>query len=126
MLFLLRLVIINSLILLIVVCFLIQNLPLPLSNKTLNNLKQMDVLGASTTSSNPKLAFELPKHNLPVDCWVEYSGHYYDITTVLDLDAGLANYCGQDATEAFDSKDPSQASIHSVEARRMFSQFLIQ
>ena len=126
MFFLIRLAIINVLILLPFAYFLVENLPVPLGGQTIDNLNQMDVLSAQTSASNLDLVYQLPRHDKPSDCWVEYSGRFYDATALLDLDATLADYCGQDATQLFDSKDQSQSSLHSVDARRMLAQFQIQ
>jgi len=94
------------------------------SSKTSNNLKQADVLGAQTSVSQPDLTSELPKHNMPQDCWVEYSGKFYDITVMISMDATLPDYCGKDATEVFDPK--SKSKLSSVDVRDMLAQFLIQ
>lgn len=73
---------------------------------------------------------ELQNHNSKSDCWMVYSGHIYDITPFFGShpggDAIMLPYCGQDATTAFDTKDKSNPSPHSENAKSLLQQYLVQ
>ncbi len=50
---------------------------------------------------------DLALHNNPKDCWLLIDGKIYDVTNYINLHPGgkvMAKFCGQDATEAFNTK----------------------
>ncbi|MDO8593212.1 MAG: cytochrome b5-like heme/steroid binding domain-containing protein [bacterium] len=57
----------------------------------------------------PLSAAGVAKHSLAGDCWLIVSGKVYDVTSYLSAHPGGAGtivpYCGQEATQAFRTKD---------------------
>jgi hypothetical protein len=72
---------------------------------------------------------ELSMHNSKSNCWLGVGGHIYDVTTYFGSHPGgdgpIQKYCGQDATQAFQSKDGIGAD-HSSSAYDLLRQYLIQ
>lgn len=69
-------------------------------------------------------------HNTKSDCWIIYQGRVYNITSYFGSHPGgdtiMLNYCGKDATLAFDTKNMSSPSPHSQGAQSMLLQFLVE
>jgi len=68
-------------------------------------------------------------HGSQSDCWMIIEGHVYDISSYFGSHPGgdqrLLDYCGKDATSAFQSK-PGSGADHSVAARSMLQSYLIE
>ncbi len=72
---------------------------------------------------------QVSSHSSPSDCWMIIEGHVYDISSYFGSHPGgdqrLLDYCGKDATSAFQSK-PGNGADHSVTARSMLQSYLIE
>ncbi len=72
---------------------------------------------------------EVAKHSQPSDCWIIIGGNVYNVTGFLNDHPGGAGeilpFCGQDATNAFASKNKNPASKHSQLAVNMLADYLI-
>lgn len=99
------------------------------ATKNLNNTNQLvntndNVIGTKTT-----LALELSTHNNQSDCWLLISGKIYNVTDYIYSHPGgakeITKYCGQDATNAFASKDKFIAQNHSDNAYAMLKDYYI-
>ena len=70
---------------------------------------------------------ELSKHNKSSDCWVAIRGNVYDVTSYLDEHPGgadlILNYCGKDATSAFNNK--GGGGKHSARAEALLENYLV-
>jgi len=79
------------------------------------------------TSSVTLTSKEVQKHSQPSDCWIIVENKVYNVTDYLNLHPGGAGritpYCGQDATQAFLTKD-GQGS-HSQTAFQDLTQLYI-
>ena len=87
--------------------------------------------GSIITTTNGVLnltAAELSKHNTPSDCWIVIYDKVLRITPYLNFHPGgadvITQYCGQDATQAFDTKG-GQGRPHSSYAVSLLEQFTI-
>ncbi|HEX9008034.1 MAG TPA: cytochrome b5-like heme/steroid binding domain-containing protein [Patescibacteria group bacterium] len=73
-------------------------------------------------------AAELNKHNTPADCWIVINDKVLRITPYLNFHPGgasvITQYCGQDATAAFDTKG-GLGRPHSSYAVSLLEQFTI-
>jgi len=93
---------------------------------------------SSSTSANPPLVTppgtqvtlnmaEIAKHNSPSDCWLLISGKVYNVTSFLNAHPGGAGtitpHCGQEATQAFNTKDIGRP--HSSSAAAMLASYYI-
>lgn len=88
----------------------------PAGAKSLNSSSPAVSLGATLTTT------EVQKHNQVSDCWLIIDNKVYSATDFLNLHPGGADriipYCGQDATQAFITKDGkgshSQAAFQNL------------
>lgn len=84
-----------------------------------NTVNQKNKISEKTTSSNIKenqiknnqqknySLEEVAKHNSRDDCWIIINGKIYNVTNYIDNHPGgsiLGNFCGQEATNAFNTK----------------------
>ena len=70
---------------------------------------------------------DVEKHNNENDCWLVIDGKVYDVTSYIEKHPGggvIANYCGQEATEAFNTKG-GKGSPHKPVARDILKDFYI-
>ena len=71
---------------------------------------------------------ELLKHNSGKSCWLLISGKIYDVTNFINLHPGnaktIVSNCGQDATQAYDTKD-GKGKPHSGNANAMLADYYI-
>jgi len=70
---------------------------------------------------------DVAKHNNENDCWLVIDGKVYDVTSYIEKHPGggvIANYCGQEATEAFNTKG-GKGSPHKPVARDILKDFYI-
>lgn len=70
---------------------------------------------------------ELERHNKKEDCWVIVNEKVYDITSLIDTHTGgkeIMNYCGKDATQAFNTKG-SKNMAHSERANRLLQNYMV-
>jgi len=88
------------------------------------------------TSSGVKILDlkEIAKHNKQSDCWLLISGKVYDITSYFGKHPGgsgaMLATCGQDATNAYKTKDPNASTsgtrtAHSSNAVNLLSNYFI-
>lgn len=66
------------------------------SNENTNNTQQ---------AAKTYTAQDVAKHDSTSDCWLIVSGNVYDVTDFIPQHPGgqaIANYCGEDATRAFE------------------------
>jgi cytochrome b involved in lipid metabolism len=72
-------------------------------------------------------AAEVARHNSLHDCWLIINNKIYNVTNYLSAHPGGVNtispYCGQEATNAFDTKDIGQP--HSAYAEQLLAQYYI-
>lgn len=83
----------------------------PINFSSKNNQEKSQITknqNQPTVSNNKKITMEeLAKHNSPSDCWLLIDGKVYDVTNYIDSHPGgriMVNFCGQDATQAFNTK----------------------
>ena len=71
---------------------------------------------------------EVSSHNKASDCWLDISGNVYEVTSYLDYHPGGADiiimFCGQDATEAYNTKGGNRGS-HSSRANATLAGYKI-
>lgn len=72
-------------------------------------------------------ATEIAKHNSTADCWLIINNNVYDVSVYLNQHPGgrstIAPYCGQEATQAFDTKNTG--APHSDNAQNLLSSFYL-
>jgi cytochrome b involved in lipid metabolism len=70
---------------------------------------------------------ELARHSGATDCWMAIEGGVYDFTDYISVHptapAVLTQWCGKQATEAFNTK--GYGSPHSPAARAMLPKYLV-
>jgi cytochrome b involved in lipid metabolism len=70
---------------------------------------------------------KLKRHNSAADCWMAIEGGVYDFTDYISVHptapAVLTKWCGQEATEAFNTK--GYGSPHSTAARGMLPKYFV-
>lgn len=85
--------------------------------------------GGQTQKEATSYGLELASHNTASDCWLLIDGKIYDVTSYINFHPGGANeilkYCGQDGTEAFQTKDKIFAQDHSANAYQMLADYYI-
>ena len=90
-------------------------------NKSLNSSSPAISPGATLTTT------EIQKHNQASDCWLIIDNKVYSATDYLNLHPGGADriipYCGQDATQAFTTKDGKGS--HSQTASQNLAQLYL-
>jgi len=71
---------------------------------------------------------EIAKHNTADNCWLLINSQVYNVTGAISSHPGGANYiiayCGQEATQAFDTKG-GQGDSHSRRADALLNNYLI-
>ncbi len=82
------------------------------------------------TESNQSQTYsldEIKRHDNDEDCWIIIENKVYNVTNFLSEHPGGADrispYCGEDATQAFNTKDGEGS--HSSTARNLREQYLI-
>lgn len=80
---------------------------------------------ADITSKGVTMA-ELANHATAGNCWLAISGSAYNVSNFTNHPGGDAyvQYCGKDATQAFNSKG-GRGGSHSQLAQSMMAQFLV-
>lgn len=70
---------------------------------------------------------ELTRHNSQKDCWMAIDGKVYDLTGYVPKHPAppsvILQWCGKDATEAFDTKGYGRP--HSPAAKAMLGEYVI-
>jgi cytochrome b involved in lipid metabolism len=97
-------------------------------------LLSLSACGAAKTAVTPPPAKPgltmavVAEHNTPDDCWLVINNNIYNFTDYIANHPGgeknITDYCGQDATAAFDTKGGS-GEAHSDKARQLLAQFYI-
>ncbi len=70
---------------------------------------------------------EVKKHNQPNDCWLIIDNKVYNVTDFNNHPGGriaIENYCGQDATNAFQTKG-FKNQPHSQKAKNLLENFYL-
>jgi len=70
---------------------------------------------------------DIKKHNNENDCWLLIDGRVYDVTSYVEKHPGgkvIADYCGKDATEAFNTKG-GRGFPHKPVAKEILKNFYI-
>ncbi len=102
-------------------------------NKNNNQLKnnqttKKNINFKNSQSSKKIITFdEIKKHNQANDCWIIIENKVYDVTNYRNHPGGrtaIENYCGQDATNAFQTKGMKNQP-HSQRAERLLENFYI-
>jgi cytochrome b involved in lipid metabolism len=82
---------------------------------------------SSSANARPVSFEELAQHNDRSDCWIAIEGTVYDVTKYIPLHptppAVIAEQCGKEATEAFNTK--GYGSPHSPAAQAMLPQYFV-
>jgi cytochrome b involved in lipid metabolism len=69
------------------------------------------------------------EHNTSTDCWLVIDNNIYNVTDYIPNHPGgekeIADYCGKDATAAFETKGGKSGQTHSDQARQILAQFYI-
>ena len=90
---------------------------------------QSDSTQILPTSTVKNIFSELAIHNNKSDCWLEVGEHIYDVTSYFGSHPGgdgpIQKYCGQNATQVFQSKDGIGAD-HSASAYDLLHAYLLQ
>lgn len=76
------------------------------NNQVLNQPENKQVLPTGNQTKTFTMT-EVKKHNNKNDCWLVIDGKVYDVTNYIDSHPGgkaMANFCGQEATAAFNTK----------------------
>ena len=84
---------------------------------------------AAAPAAKPALTMAaVAEHNTADDCWLVINNNIYNITDYIPNHPGgeknITDYCGKDATQAFDTKGGS-GKTHSDQARQILQQFYI-
>jgi cytochrome b involved in lipid metabolism len=91
--------------------------------KVQNNISKLSNSGVKILETN-----EVAKHNTISDCWMIINNKVYDVSNYASAHPGgvqsVANYCGKEATEAFNTKGGGR-SPHSNRANQMLTQFFV-
>ena len=95
-----------------------------------NNTNAISIPTKTTTPVSSGIATlsatEVAKHNTISDCWIIINNKVYDVSGYASQHPGgaqnIANYCGKEATEAFDTKG-GRGSPHSGRANNMLANF---
>jgi cytochrome b involved in lipid metabolism len=70
---------------------------------------------------------ELARHNTAADCWMAIEGGVYDFSKYIPMHPAppkvLTDWCGKEATEAFNTKGYGRP--HSPAAHAMLPQYLV-
>lgn len=108
----------------------VKNISSPTATPNLNqNSNSVSAAGGNNKVSqtiNLTLA-EIAKHNQAGDCWMIIAGSVYDITSYVSYHPGgrgMTTYCGQDATEAFNTKG-GQGASHSQAANDILKNYYL-
>lgn len=82
---------------------------------------------ATPSSSSALNSSVVATHNTQANCWIIISGKIYDVTSFMSIHPGgvssIRNYCGQDATNAFNSG--SAGHNHSSYARSLLPSYYV-
>ncbi len=89
-----------------------------------SQLKVLPTPGAGSDGSVTMA--QVANHASKEDCWLAIRGSAYDVSNFTSHPGGGAyvQYCGKDATQAFETKD-GRGKNHSQSAQSMMAQFLI-
>ncbi len=83
---------------------------------------------APAANSITLTAQEVAKHTTVDDCWMIINGNVYDVSGYAYLHPGgpaMAQFCGTDATQAFETKGGTGKGPHSAQANELLSSMLI-
>ena len=93
------------------------------------NSNQQNTSNTNTTNTVSDLGSQLTAHRQSSDCWLAIQGKIYDVTSYISSHPGGANeiikYCGQDATQAFSSKDKNIPQDHSSNAYNLLKNYYL-
>jgi cytochrome b involved in lipid metabolism len=71
---------------------------------------------------------EVAKHNTNADCWLIINNKVYNVSDYASSHPGgarnILNYCGKEATEAFDTKG-GRGDTHSSSAYNLLNKYYI-
>lgn len=91
------------------------------------NKKSLEIQNSNINNNSKDISLEeLKSHNNKSDCWIAIEGNAYDVTSYISSHPGgliIANYCGKDATEAFN--DRGKGESHSPKARNILNQYFV-
>jgi cytochrome b involved in lipid metabolism len=87
------------------------------------------VTPSSSLSGSVLRSAEIAKHNSGGDCWLVIENKVYDVTSYLDSHPGgpdiIIRHCGQESTQAFNTKDSIFAKAHSAMAHQLLADYYI-
>ncbi|MEI6288147.1 MAG: cytochrome b5 domain-containing protein [bacterium] len=93
-------------------------------NSPINNTGKVNAASVQQITLN---SAEISKHNSRTDCWMIINNKVYNVTSYLSAHPGGADtmtpYCGQEATQAYDTKDIGRP--HSNNASAMLNDYYI-
>jgi len=101
-----------------------------LNDKKEENKKEVMIKKEDKKLAPEKSSFsvnEVVKHNSKDDCWLIIERKVYDVTSFVEKHPGgkiMLNYCGKEATEAFNTKG-GRGFPHKPVARDILSDFYI-
>lgn len=97
------------------------------SRQNINYSNNSTTQSSQQPQQSVKLSIEeVAKHSSDTSCWFIVDNKVYDVTGYFDHPGGrqrIINYCGGDATQAYQSKD-GQGS-HSTEAQQLLQSYYI-
>jgi len=113
-----------------VTALLIAGLVFYQKNQTGGGISQT-LLNTAASSGTPLVLNmqEAAKHNSAGDCWMVISSKVYNFTSYMGMHPGgadmISQYCGQDGTVAFQTKDQAQPRNHSQRAYNMLADYYL-
>lgn len=68
-------------------------------------------------------------HNTPSDCWLVINNNIYNISDYIEThpagEKNITDYCGKEATAAFETRPTGSGTPHSDLARQMLAKYYI-
>lgn len=102
--------------------------------ETVKRQEANNKLASAQTIDDPSLVGalteeEIAKHNTSADCWLVIEGNVYNVTPFISQHPGggesITSYCGQEATEAFNSRGRKPAEKHSSFAANLLRSYYV-
>ena len=92
-----------------------------------NSIKRSNITPQTANINQSLTILEVAKHNTQSDCYMIISNKVYNITDYINSHPGglgFARYCGQDATDAFNTKG-GRGEGHSNYANQLLNNYFV-